>query len=195
MTITSDAIEASRKLLEAWDDYRASSGNMEEAYYKLAKYAWNDWEALRAALSVPAAAVVGEPVAWMRYSNGSISICFRNDEGAFPVYRTAPEAYDAIDRRAAFDAGWDMHAALSPAPSAPDVETECEFGIPEPKFIVGQLVEKSSGYKWPGVVVSRFLTQSLQIRYVVECTVPEVAGALHIYSESQIVALGDASHE
>ncbi|KSV78958.1 hypothetical protein N182_18335 [Sinorhizobium sp. GL2] len=129
---------------------------------------------LCAALSVPAVAVVGEPVAWTDQTeidnvreNGS-GLVWRGDDTAISRGRPIP---------------------LYAAPSAPDDETECEFGVPEPKFRVGQLVEKASGYKWPGVVVSRFLTQSLQIRYVVECTVPEVAGALHIYSESQLAAL------
>lgn len=54
------------------------------------------------------------------------------------------------------------------------------------KFAVGDKVQKSSGYRWPGVVVSVFATIAGQTRYVVECTVPEVAGALHIYSESQL---------
>lgn len=50
----------------------------------------------------------------------------------------------------------------------------------------GAKVEKVKGYKWPGVVVAAFHTQAGQLRYVVECTVPEVAGALHIYAPNQI---------
>ena len=53
-------------------------------------------------------------------------------------------------------------------------------------FKYGDMVEKTTGYKWPGVVVASFMTLSGQERYVVECTVPEVAGALHIYSYGQI---------
>lgn len=53
-------------------------------------------------------------------------------------------------------------------------------------FTGGQKVEKVSGYKWPGIVVSVFRTTRDEIRYVVECTVPEVARALHIYSEFQL---------
>jgi hypothetical protein len=53
---------------------------------------------------------------------------------------------------------------------------------------VGDRVQKTSGYKWPGVVVSVFVTLSGKTRVVVECTVPEVAGALHIYSPEQLVA-------
>ena len=45
---------------------------------------------------------------------------------------------------------------------------------------------KISGYPWLGVVVRVFKTLSGQTRVVVECTVPEVAGALHIYNEDQL---------
>ena len=54
------------------------------------------------------------------------------------------------------------------------------------QFKVGDKVEKVSGYKWPGVVVSVFDTLSGERRLVVECTVPEIAGALHIYNEKQL---------
>lgn len=54
-------------------------------------------------------------------------------------------------------------------------------------FSVGDVVEKVSGYKWPGVVVAKFSTLSGEVRYIVECTVPEVSGALHIYSEKQLL--------
>lgn len=53
-------------------------------------------------------------------------------------------------------------------------------------FVVGDKVHKVKGYAWPGVVVSVFKTLSGQRRYVVECTVPEVAGALHIYNGDQL---------
>lgn len=53
-------------------------------------------------------------------------------------------------------------------------------------FSVGDRVRKVSGYKWPGVVVASFLTTSGARRLVVECTVPEVAGALHIYAPEQL---------
>jgi hypothetical protein len=51
---------------------------------------------------------------------------------------------------------------------------------------VGDRVEKISGYKWPGVVVSVFDTLAGERRVVVECTVPEISGALHIYNEKQL---------
>lgn len=54
------------------------------------------------------------------------------------------------------------------------------------KFVLGDRVRKVNGYKWPGVIVAVFETRAEQIRVVVECTVPEVAGALHIYSPSQL---------
>ena len=47
-------------------------------------------------------------------------------------------------------------------------------------------VEKVRGYQWPGVVVADFRTLAGERRLVVECTVPEIAGALHIYSPEQI---------
>lgn len=60
----------------------------------------------------------------------------------------------------------------------------------EPKFKIDDEVEKLTGYKWPGIVVAVFTPRKGKSkgkwRYVVECTVPEVEGALHIYSETQI---------
>lgn len=50
----------------------------------------------------------------------------------------------------------------------------------------GDNVEKISGYKWPGVIVASFSTTKGQHRLVVECLVPEVAGALHIYAPEQL---------
>jgi hypothetical protein len=54
---------------------------------------------------------------------------------------------------------------------------------------IGDRVHKTSGYMWPGVVVGVFVTLAGKTRVVVECTVPEVAGALHIYSPEQLVAV------
>ena len=51
---------------------------------------------------------------------------------------------------------------------------------------VGDRVEKVSGYRWPGVIVADFTTLKGERRLVVECTAPDVAGALHIYNESQL---------
>jgi hypothetical protein len=54
------------------------------------------------------------------------------------------------------------------------------------EFSVGDTVEKVGGYKWPGVVVAAFKTTEGLHRYVVECTVEGVAGALHIFSSIQL---------
>lgn len=54
------------------------------------------------------------------------------------------------------------------------------------RFEIGDKVEKIKGYKWPGVIVSKFITTEGALRVVVECTVPEVRGALHIYNLDQI---------
>lgn len=51
---------------------------------------------------------------------------------------------------------------------------------------VGDRVQKVRGYKWPGIVVAVFNTLAGERRVVVECTVPEVTGALHIYNEEQL---------
>jgi hypothetical protein len=61
----------------------------------------------------------------------------------------------------------------------------------EAQFKVGDKVEKVSGYKWPGVVVSVFDTLSGERRVVVECTVAEISGALHIYNEKQLMTIND----
>lgn len=53
-------------------------------------------------------------------------------------------------------------------------------------FKVGDRVEKTKGYKWPGVVVSIFETRAKKVRVVVECTARDVLGALHIYNTDQI---------
>jgi len=53
-------------------------------------------------------------------------------------------------------------------------------------FKIGDKVVKTSGYKWPGIVVASFDTLTGERRVVVECTTPEVAGALHIYNEKQL---------
>lgn len=57
---------------------------------------------------------------------------------------------------------------------------------------VGDRVQKITGYSWPGIVVSVFKNLKGQTRVVVECTVPGVAGALHIYSPEQLEVTADA---
>lgn len=54
---------------------------------------------------------------------------------------------------------------------------------------VGSKVRKLKGYKWPGIVVAIFKTLAGETRIVVECTVPDVAGALHIYSPEQLTEI------
>lgn len=51
---------------------------------------------------------------------------------------------------------------------------------------VGDRVEKVSGYKFPGVIVSAFLTLAGELRFVVECTIPGCEGMLHIYAENNL---------
>ena len=53
-------------------------------------------------------------------------------------------------------------------------------------FNLGDRVEKISGYKWPGIVLASFSTTTGMHRLVVECTAPDVAGALHIYAPEQL---------
>jgi len=53
-------------------------------------------------------------------------------------------------------------------------------------FKIGDPVEKVSGYNFPGVVVAVFFTTASQLRVVVECTVPECKGMLHIYNPDQL---------
>lgn len=57
---------------------------------------------------------------------------------------------------------------------------------PFPPLKVGDKVEKITGYPFPGVVVSLFTTLTGQPRFVVECTVEDVAGCLHIFSRTQL---------
>jgi hypothetical protein len=54
------------------------------------------------------------------------------------------------------------------------------------KFKIGDVVEKINGYKYPGVVVAVFTNTKGEYRYVIECTVPEVAGMLHIFNRNQL---------
>ena len=58
------------------------------------------------------------------------------------------------------------------------------------RYPLGTRVEKIKGYKWPGIVVAVFNNIEGELRYVVECTVPDVEGALHIYAPSQLKRRG-----
>lgn len=66
---------------------------------------------------------------------------------------------------------------------------------PRDAIAVGDRVRKVSGYLWPGEVRAVFQTKSGALRYVVECTVKEVAGALHIYNAEQIARCADTELE
>lgn len=57
----------------------------------------------------------------------------------------------------------------------------------------GDRVEKIKGYKWPGVILASFSTTRGEHRLVVECLVPEVAGALHIFAPEQLWIVSDHS--
>lgn len=54
------------------------------------------------------------------------------------------------------------------------------------KFNLGATVQKRKGYRWPGVIVGRFHTLRGKARFVVECVVKEVSGALHIFSVNDL---------
>lgn len=58
---------------------------------------------------------------------------------------------------------------------------------------LGDTVRKKRGYPWPGVIVADFRNLSGERRIVVECTVPEVAGALHIYNSEQLEVTDSAN--
>ena len=58
--------------------------------------------------------------------------------------------------------------------------------LPGQDFAVGDRVEKAEGYLFPGIVKSAFKNEAGQWRYVVECTVKETKGMLHIYNAKQL---------
>ena len=62
---------------------------------------------------------------------------------------------------------------------------------PGQAFAEGDRVRKVKGYKFPGIVVAAFTNLRGDWRYVVECTVDEVAGMLHIYNGEQLEAAGE----
>lgn len=67
---------------------------------------------------------------------------------------------------------------------------EVETGVPlNNNLRVGSKVQKKKGYPFPGVVVAEFHTTSGAVRYVVECTSPDVRGCLHIFNADQLSPL------
>ena len=63
------------------------------------------------------------------------------------------------------------------------------------EFWPGDRVKKKEGYEWPGFVVCSFRNLEGRARYVVECTVPGVKGALHIYSGHQLEKVDEPAGE
>ncbi len=53
-------------------------------------------------------------------------------------------------------------------------------------FKVGDPVQKSVGYRFPGIVVAKFMTLNGGTRYVVECVAVEVRGCLHTFSAKDL---------
>lgn len=56
------------------------------------------------------------------------------------------------------------------------------------KFSVHDLVEKVSGYRFPGIVRIVGTTDAGEVRYVVEADNPDFKGMLHIFAEGQLIA-------
>lgn len=57
-------------------------------------------------------------------------------------------------------------------------------------FQVGDIVAKSSGYRFPGVIVAIYRTLKGEARVVVECTAEACEGIQHIYNFDQIRLVG-----
>jgi hypothetical protein len=58
------------------------------------------------------------------------------------------------------------------------------------KFSLHTCVEKTEGYKFPGVVVACFRNLANENRYVVEADHWRFRGMLHIFNESQLKIRG-----
>ncbi len=54
------------------------------------------------------------------------------------------------------------------------------------KFQIGDKVEKIKGYRFPGTVVSIFMTTAKELRLVVEADGDDFKGMLHIYNPEQL---------
>ena len=59
------------------------------------------------------------------------------------------------------------------------------------QYLVGYECVKVKGYPFPGEIRSVYFTRNGNIRVVVECTVPEVAGCQHIFSPMQLRLRGE----
>lgn len=53
-------------------------------------------------------------------------------------------------------------------------------------FKLGDTVQKTKGYKYPGVIVAVFTNIAGDTRYVVEATGEEYKGMLHIFNGEQL---------
>jgi hypothetical protein len=71
------------------------------------------------------------------------------------------------------------------------IEVGVRLPGPGPEFHVGESVVKKTGYEYPGEIRAAFQNKNGDWRYVVECTVPEVAGMLHIFNGTQLLYTGD----
>lgn len=58
--------------------------------------------------------------------------------------------------------------------------------IDENKIHRGMRVKKTSGYKFPGVVLSVYPKLNGQLRVSVECTSPDCEGMIHIFNLDQL---------
>jgi len=51
---------------------------------------------------------------------------------------------------------------------------------------IGDRVQKTKGYKFPGVIVADFTNYKGERRLVVEARHPDIIGCLHIYNPEQL---------
>ena len=55
-----------------------------------------------------------------------------------------------------------------------------------PRHVLNEKVQRCHGYKYPGIIVSVFLTLDGKVRYVVEADHPDFRGMLHIFSDADL---------
>jgi hypothetical protein len=61
-----------------------------------------------------------------------------------------------------------------------------DSGMNEPKFKVGDLVEKKDGYRFPGVIIMAGTKLDGEWRYVVEASNADFRGMCHIFGGEQL---------
>ena len=59
------------------------------------------------------------------------------------------------------------------------------------QYLVGYQVKKIKGYPFPGEIRAVFFKRDGKVRVVVECSTPEVAGCVHIFSPIQLRLRGE----